>query len=163
KAAAMGQPTTLAWYLRNQFPTAPIESSAQTDRLDILIAGCGTGQHALETVRRFTRASVLAVDLSLTSLAYAKRKTEAVGNGNIEYAQADILELGSLPRGFDLIEASGVLHHLRDPWQGWRVLLSLLRPKGFMHVALYSARARESIREARRFIAERGYGTGASD
>ncbi len=156
-AAAVGQPTTLAWYLRSQFPTTPLKARPQVERLDILIAGCGTGQHTLETARRFAGANVLAVDLSLTSLAYAKRKTRELGLGNVEYAQADIIELGSFTRRFDLIEASGVLHHLRDPRQGWRLLLSLLRPKGFMHVALYSACARESIRSVRSFIAARGY------
>jgi SAM-dependent methyltransferase len=75
---------------------------------------------------------------------------------NIEYAQADILKLGSLGRSFDLIEPVGVLHHLRDWSQGWRVLLALLRPGGFMHVGLYSELARADIRAARAFIAERG-------
>jgi SAM-dependent methyltransferase len=157
KAAPVGRPVALAWYLRNQFPTAPIKAPAQTDRLDLLIAGCGTGQHTLETARRFAGAAVLAIDLSRTSLAYAKRKTQELGIGNIEFAQADILELGSLARRFDLVEASGVLHHLKDPQHGWRILLSLLRPKGFMHVALYSACARESVRKTRSFIADRGY------
>ena len=76
---------------------------------------------------------------------------------NIEYGQADILELGSIDRRFDLIEAVGVLHHLADPEAGWRVLLSLLRPKGLMFVGLYSALAHKSLAAARGFIAERGY------
>src|SRR5262249_61902411 len=139
---------SLGGYLRSKFPTAPIEFRGQGECLDILVAGCGTGQHTLEAARRFAGAKVLAIDLSRTSLAYAMRKTRELGLGNIEYAQADILELGSLPRRFDLIEASGVLHHLGDPRRGWRILLSLLRPRGLMHVALYSACARESIRAA---------------
>jgi len=56
-----------------------------------------------------------------------------------------------------------VLHHLRDWAQGWRVLLTLLRPGGLMHVGLYSALARADIRAARAFIAERGYGDTADD
>ena len=66
--------------------------------LDVLIAGCGTGQHAIETGRRFAGASVLAVDLSLTSLSYAFRKTRELGLQNIAYAQADILKLGAIGR-----------------------------------------------------------------
>ena len=58
---------------------------------------------------------------------------------------------------FDFIEASGVLHHLADPWEGWRVLLSLLRPGGTMQVGLYSELARRNIVAARALIAERGY------
>jgi SAM-dependent methyltransferase len=168
KAAPVGRPTTLDWYLRNQFPWAPISRRGEREtlerqQLDVLIAGCGTGQHTLETARRFSGANVLAIDLSLTSLAYARRKTDELGLRNIEYAQADILELASLGRRFDLIEVSGVLHHLRDPGQGWHALAALLRPGGFMHVGLYSALARADVRAARGFLAERGFGANADD
>jgi len=158
KAAAAGAPTSIEWYLRNQFPAAPIRDPGPRAGLDVLIAGCGTGQHAIETAQRLAGARVLAVDLSLSSLSYAKRMTLALGVTNIEYAQADILKLGTIGRSFDLIEAAGVLHHMQDWAQGWRVLVSLLRPGGFMHVALYSFLARAGIRAARAFIAERGYG-----
>jgi SAM-dependent methyltransferase len=60
-------------------------------------------------------------------------------------------------REFDYVDASGVLHHLSDPWQGWRILLSLLRPGGVMLIGLYSELARQSVVAARAFIAERGY------
>ena len=63
----------------------------------------------------------------------------------IEYAQADLLELGALDRRFDLIEAVGVLHHLADPFAGWRVLLSLLRPGGVMMLGFYSDVARREL------------------
>jgi SAM-dependent methyltransferase len=108
-------------------------------------------------------ARVLAADLSLSSLSYAKRKTRELGLTNIDYVQADLLALGTIGRSFDVIEAVGVLHHLRDPAHGWRVLISLLRPCGVMHVGLYSALARADIRTARAFIAERGYGRSAAD
>jgi SAM-dependent methyltransferase len=111
----------------------------------------------------FAGANVLAVDLSLTSLAYAKRKTQELGRTNIEYGQADILKLGALGRSFDLIESSGVLHHLGDPFTGWRVLVSLLRPGGFMTIGLYSEIARANIAAVRAFIAERGYGSTVQD
>ena len=157
KTASVGRPTAIDWYLRGQLPTAPIRPYQTGAGLDVLIAGCGTGQHAIETAQRFAGARVLAIDLSRTSLGYAIRKTREAGLRNIQYAQADILKLGSLDASFDVIEASGVLHHLGDPAQGWRVLLSLLRPGGFMHVGLYSALARADIRAARALIAERGY------
>jgi 2-polyprenyl-3-methyl-5-hydroxy-6-metoxy-1,4-benzoquinol methylase len=156
KAAPPTEPLSFDQYLRNRLPAAAFRR-LEKQQIDILIAGCGTGQHAIETAQRFAGARVLALDLSLTSLAYAKRKTTALGLPNIDYGQADILELGSLGRRFDLIEASGVLHHLADPQAGWRVLLSLLRPGGFMMVGLYSEIAREEIVAARAFIAEHGY------
>ncbi|HEY6993231.1 MAG TPA: tetratricopeptide repeat protein [Xanthobacteraceae bacterium] len=162
KAEPAGQPLPFDQYLRRRLPAAAFERIGQP-RIEILIAGCGTGQHAIETAQRFVGAEVLAVDLSLTSLAYATRKTRELGRSNIEYAQADILQLGALGRSFDLIESAGVLHHLADPLTGWRVLLSLLRPGGFMTLGLYSEIARADIVETRAFIAERGYQPTAED
>jgi tetratricopeptide (TPR) repeat protein/2-polyprenyl-3-methyl-5-hydroxy-6-metoxy-1,4-benzoquinol methylase len=163
KAAPVGKSTTIDGYLRRQFPLVLLRNTGKTSRAEILVAGCGTGQHSIETARRFAGAQVLAVDLSLSSLCYAKRKTRELGLSNIEYAQADILQLDSIGRAFDLIEASGVLHHLADPMAGWRLLLSMLRPGGFMRVGLYSKMARQDLVDARKLIAERGYGASAED
>src|SRR6202035_4175860 len=88
---------------------------------EILIAGCGTGQQALDAANLFADARLLAIDLSLPSLAFAKRMAHELGITNIAFAQADILGLGALDRTFDSIEAMGVLHHLADPWAGWTV------------------------------------------
>src|SRR5262249_17294051 len=50
-----------------------------------------------------------------------------------------------------------------DPWQAWRILLSLLRPGGSMIIGLYSKQARRDITAARNFIGERGYLANAED
>jgi tetratricopeptide (TPR) repeat protein/SAM-dependent methyltransferase len=162
KAEPARAPLMFDEYLRRKLPASLFRKLGKAE-IDVLIAGCGTGQHAIETAQRFAGAKVLALDLSLTSIAYALRKTRALGRRNLEYGQADILKLGSLGRSFDVIESSGVLHHLGDPLAGWRVLVSLLRPGGFMAVGLYSALARAQIVEARAFIAERGYRSTAED
>ncbi len=156
-AASVAEPTAIDEHLRNQFPSAPFRPFANGTGIDILVAGCGTGRHPIELARKYWDARVLAIDLSLTSLCYAKRKTPAALASRIEYAQADLLELGSITRSFDLIEVSGVLHHLAEPLAGWCALLSLLRSGGLMHVGLYSELARHDIAAARQFIAERGY------
>jgi 2-polyprenyl-3-methyl-5-hydroxy-6-metoxy-1,4-benzoquinol methylase/Tfp pilus assembly protein PilF len=124
---------------------------------EALIAGCGTGCHSVSTAQRFRGIRVLAIDLSLSSISYAKRKTQELGITNIEYAQADILKLDDIGRTFDIIESVGVLHHLADPFTGWRILLSLLRPGGFMFLGFYSELARRPLVKAREIIAERGY------
>ena len=129
----------------------------------ILIAGCGTGRHVFQVAQRFPAARILAVDISLPSLAYARRKIREAGLRNVEVAQADILQLATVGRSFDRIEAVGVLHHLADPLAGWRILLALLRPDGEMRIGLYSEAARRAIVEARALIAERGYRATADD
>jgi SAM-dependent methyltransferase len=133
------------------------DSDEDRANLDILIAGCGTGQHAIWVAQVFPNAKVLAIDVSRVSLAYARRRTRELGLNNIEYAQADILELATIGRAFDRIEAVGVLHHLAEPAAGWRVLLSLLRPNGEMRIGLYSEAARQVIVQARACSAQRGY------
>ena len=134
-----------------------IPTAERQAELDILIAGCGTGLHAVQVAQVYPNARLLGVDVSLNSLAYARRKTRELGLRNIEYAQADILELGTIDRTFDRIESVGVLHHLAEPTAGWRVLVSLLRPGGRMCIGLYSDLARRFISEARARIAARGY------
>ena len=121
---------------------------------EILIAGCGTGQHSIGTAARFKSAKILAIDLSLSSLAYAKRKTEEFGIENIEYMQADILDLGQLNKKFDIIESGGVLHHMNNPLAGWKVLKDCLKPGGLMKIGLYSELARQNIIKIKEEIRE---------
>jgi len=123
--------------------------------VDVLIAGCGTGQHAIQRAQQLQSANVLAIDLSLASLGYAVRKTNELGLTNLRYAQGDILALEN-DKTFDLIDSSGVLHHLKEPLTGWRRLASLLRPGGLMHIGLYSAAARRDINVARELLAKQG-------
>ena len=148
------------WTLNGARP--PAGPSPQQPR-DALIAGCGTGLSTVEFARQAPATRILAIDLSLASLCYAKRMAEALGLANVEFGQADILQLGVLGRQFDFVDASGVLHHMADPWLGWRVLLSLLRPGGIMQVGLYSELGRRNIVAARAFIAARGYRATADD
>jgi SAM-dependent methyltransferase len=143
--------------LRRSLPFAPFTPMPDDSAPQVLVAGCGTGQHAILAAQRFAGTRVLAIDLSLSSLAYAIRKTRELGITDIEFAQADILRLGEIGRTFDIIESVGVLHHLGDPFAGWRVLLSLLRPGGFMTLGFYSEIARRHLIEARELIAARGY------
>ena len=153
--AAPQTPDTIANFLGNKFPLAAFERPAGLN--DILIAGCGTGQRSIAMARKFGAPHMLAIDLSLASLGYARRKSEELGLP-IAYAQADILEMKAGERAFDLIESLGVLHHLADPFEGWGALLDLLRPGGVMLLGLYSETARRPVTAARARIAALGTG-----
>jgi 2-polyprenyl-3-methyl-5-hydroxy-6-metoxy-1,4-benzoquinol methylase len=156
-------PVALDTFLRGKFPTAGFTPLGNTETLDILVPGCGTGMQATMVTQEYRGARVLAVDLSLGSLCYAKRKLPAQLSTRLDYAQGDILKLGGIGRSFDMIDVTGVLHHMRDPFEGWRILLSLLRPRGVMHLGFYSEVARADVVAARAFIAERGYATTGAD
>ena len=154
---------TIEEHMHRQFPSASFRALGKNGETDILVAGCGTGRHPIEVALTYKNARVLAVDLSLSSLCYASRKTPPEIADRIEYAQADILKLGSIGRTFDLIDVSGVLHHMADPLGAWRMLLTLLRPNGFMHLGLYSEFGRRDVVAARTYIAEHGYRPTAAD
>ncbi len=142
--------------LRQRLPHAALPESLPA-RPRILVAGCGTGSDAFQVAQAFAHAGILAVDISKTSLAYAMRATREYGVADIEFRHGDILELGALDRQFDLIVCSGVLHHMRDPLAGWRVLTGLLAPQGCMNIGLYSRRARRAVSALRQVVAEKGY------
>jgi SAM-dependent methyltransferase len=66
--------------------------------------------------------------------------------------QADILDLATLNKQFDIIESAGVLHHMDNPMAGWKVLTDCLKPGGLMKIGLYSELARQHIVKIREEI-----------
>ena len=153
RTAIVTPAASLDEFMAQRFPGSAFKPLRLNAGIDILIAGCGTGQQSIETAQQYRNARVTAVDISLNSLGYAARKTRELGIGNIDYAQADLLQLDAIDQSFDLIEGLGVLHHLADPLAGWRALLAKLRPGGAMRVALYSELARASVVAGRELIA----------
>ena len=85
-----------------------------TPELDILIAGCGANQAACIA---FTNpsAKVVAIDVSQPSLDHQRYLKDKHGLKNLELHLLPVEELSALGRDFDLVVASGVLHHLADP------------------------------------------------
>ncbi len=119
---------------------------------EILIAGCGTGQHAITTASKYKKSKILALDLSVKSLSYAKRKANELKINNIDFIQGDILDLESIDRKFDIIESVGVLHHMDNPFKGWKILTSCLNNDSLMLIGLYSENARKHITQIRNKI-----------
>ena len=137
--------------INNLIKPNKIELDKKLNNPNILIAGCGTGKQILQS-KVYLNANILGVDLSLSSLAYAKRKTEELGLKNIKFLHSDILELKNLNKKFDIIECAGVLHHMEDPTAGMKVLKDLLEPHGLLRLGLYSELARQDIVKVRSFI-----------
>ena len=153
------EPMTLEHWLRQTLPSATLAPLGTGNGIDVLVAGCGSGQNPITAARTLAGARVLAVDLSLASLAHAQRKTRELAIDTIDYAQADILKIGSIGRQFDFVDSTGVLHHLGDWQAGGRALVEVLRPGGVMRLGLYTERGSASVVAARAFIAARHYGS----
>ena len=134
------------------------------DNPNVLIAGCGTGQHIC-IAANYLNANILGIDLSIASLAFAKRKVEELGLENIKFLQADILQLKNLNKKFDVIECVGVLHHMKDPAKGLKILLDLLEPHGLLQIGLYSEKARqgEGIIKAKEFAKKNKFENSITD
>ncbi len=128
-----------------------ISQTLGDDQLQILIAGCGTGNQILQA-KRYRNSQLTAIDLSLSSLSYAQRKINELEIDNVELIQMDILEVALLEMKFDIIECGGVLHHMDDPSKGLKALLEVLKNNGFLKLGLYSELARKDIVEARKYI-----------
>ncbi|MDP2206545.1 MAG: methyltransferase domain-containing protein [Alphaproteobacteria bacterium] len=123
----------------------------------ILNAGCGTGYEAALVGTVFPDAEILAVDLSKSSLSYASARAQDLGLSHVKFAQADILQLEGRAERYDYILSSGVLHHMADPFAGWKVLRGLLKPGGLMRIGLYSEIGRSSVVAARKIIQDKGF------
>ncbi len=154
-SARIGGRRPLAELIADNLPALPLPPGLP-DPCSLLIAGCGTGLHAIELATHIRTSRVLAIDLSLRSLAYAQRKARALGLDEIAFAQADLLELSGFGERFDVISSIGTLHHTRSMRAAWRVLRGLLRPRGLMHIGLYSRIGRDRIEETRRLIQGEG-------
>ena len=139
------------YFIKNNLKTDKI-NMLNGENNDILIAGSGTGQHAIQSSSRFKNSNVLAIDLSCKSTAYAIRKANELGVNNIEFMIADILDLNKLNKTFTIIESCGVLHHLENPLDGWSELVKKLKPNGLMRIGLYSKFGRRDVKKARDLI-----------
>jgi ubiquinone/menaquinone biosynthesis C-methylase UbiE len=124
--------------------------------LQILVAGCGTGQRPLWVATANPDADVLALDLSAASLAYGQRMARKLDIDNIRFLQADLLQLPAMGLHFHHIDCTGVLHHLRDQQAAWQSVTAALHPGGTIYVGVYSKVARLPVTYLRARIAREG-------
>jgi len=139
------------------------DRSSPRDVESILVAGCGTGQHPISIAASFPDAHVTAIDISCRSLAYGQRMAEKLGIDNITFRRQDILQLPEWQCEFDLVDAVGVIHHMRDPDVGLKALLTRLRSRGLLRLGLYSSHARQFIANFRATIADSASSVSADD
>ncbi|MDY7559101.1 methyltransferase domain-containing protein [Pseudomonas sp. CCC3.2] len=113
----------------------------------ILVAGCGTGRHAIQLALTYPETNIIGLDISMASLQYALTKSRELNVANITFVQGSIYDVDELKIKFRLIECIGVLHHLKYPVKGCRALLSSLKPGGVLKLGLYSTLARQPLKK----------------
>jgi SAM-dependent methyltransferase len=98
----------------------------------VLEGGCGKGRHT-SLAAEFGAKDIVAVDLgNAVEAAYAN--TKHLPNAHI--VQAD-LKRPPLKRAFDYAFSVGVLHHLPAPEEGFRSLVSRVKPGGNVSAWVY--------------------------
>jgi len=112
-------------------------------RARILDAGCGTGQLTLFLSMLGRR--VVGIDLSTASLSKGQRFKQRFGL-HAHFAQMDLFRPALREASFDYVFTNGVLHHTADAPGGFRSLLRLLKPGGFIVVGLYNTYGRLLLR-----------------
>jgi SAM-dependent methyltransferase len=151
------EPIATRTFLRGIVPYPYPFKPSVPDKPSILVAGCGTGRQPLNIASYLPHADIFAIDISRRSLAYALLKSEEMKFKNIQFMHMDILDIPSYGKTFDMVFCSGVLHHMREPMDGWRSINQVLKPGGLMNIALYSKLSRQAISKAREEIAAKGY------
>ncbi|WP_072622348.1 class I SAM-dependent methyltransferase [Spirulina major] len=139
------------WVAAHSFCTG--RSPARED-IQILDAGCGTGNGTDYLVHLNPQAQVTAIDLSAGALAVARERCRRSGADRVTFRQMPLEEAAlKLPGEFDLINCVGVLHHLPDPIAGIQSIAQKLAPGGLMHIFVYAALGRWEIQLMQEAIA----------
>ncbi|PKN52356.1 MAG: SAM-dependent methyltransferase [Deltaproteobacteria bacterium HGW-Deltaproteobacteria-13] len=100
----------------------------------VLEAGCGVGAQTMTLAKNSPGASITSIDISEASVNEARRKTEAAGMTNVQFAQADIFNLSYEPESFDHIFVCFVLEHLPRPVEALQALKQYLKQGGTITV-----------------------------
>lgn len=118
--------------------------------LRALVAGGGTGDATIMLAQQMAAAGrpgdVTWLDRSAAACDIAQARAAARGLDNIAWERRSLLDLpGSGLGPFDYIDCCGVLHHLPDPDEGLRALLSVLAPGGGMGLMVYAPHGRTGV------------------
>jgi len=89
---------------------------------------------------------IVYLDFSLASMKVAQMRAKIKGLDNIKWFNDKIENIPKLNLGkFDLIECSGVLHHLPDPQAGLNILSQSLTDRGGIDIMVYARIGRTGI------------------
>jgi SAM-dependent methyltransferase len=130
--------------------------------LHILVAGCGPNSAARYAFHH-PDATVAGVDLSEASLAHARSLKERHRLANLTLHHGRLEDVEALGQSFDLIDCTGVLHHLPEPERGIQALAKVLRPDGVLFVMLYAAYGRVGVYMMQQLFRLLGLGQSPAD
>jgi len=145
-------PTDYLQALHTELPHFVPNDKLKGKTLELLVAGCGTGLQAIRAAKYFNNIKVTAIDLSPASIAYARMMAQKLRVDNVDFFEGNLLDIAQLGKTFDIIECSGVLHHMPDPESGLSALTEVLSDHGLIKIGLYSELARQQISATKEII-----------
>ena len=115
---------------------------------NVLEVGCGTGQLSIY-FSIGTNNEVVGLDPTIESLKLAKNFADKNNIPNINFVNADIFDDVLKENFFDFIWCNGVLHHTKDPYGAFEILIQSLKKNGYVLIGLYNkyGRLRTLIRK----------------
>jgi 2-polyprenyl-3-methyl-5-hydroxy-6-metoxy-1,4-benzoquinol methylase len=102
----------------------------------IWVAGCGTNQ-AIYAALNFPDASIVASDISTSSLQSCKKMAEALGLQNIRIREESLNEV-KYEGEFDYIICTGVVHHNAEPATPLTNIARALKATGVLELMVYN-------------------------
>lgn len=136
------------------YPFAKIIDRSIPEDSSVIDIGTGTGQ--LSAFLSLRRKNVLGVDFSDSSLDKAKALKQKLDLNTWHLKKVDILDakqIESIGMKFDYVLCLGVLHHTGNAYQGFRNILNLLKPNGYIAIGLYNKYGRILL-NIRKFLAK---------
>jgi len=136
------------------------EEKQKFDNFRILIAGGGTGLTACHLGGRLRdkNPQIVYLDFSAASMSVAQKRVEMRGLEGIRWINDRMENIPHLGLGkFDLIQCSGVLHHLSNPQEGLNILSEALAEEGGAAIMVYAQTGRTGvyqIQELLRYVNE---------
>ena len=106
-------------------------------RKTILEVGCGTGQLS-NYFAIGTNNNIFGLDPTKASLDIAKEFADKNNIINVTFINADIFDDVLKDEVFDFIWTNGVLHHTKDPYGAFKILIKYLKKEGYVLVGLYN-------------------------
>jgi len=103
------------------------------DDIQILDAGCGTGEISARLAERYGRARVLGVDIIANHLELARRRCAAFGE-RVRFEERSVYDLGLPDASFDLVVCRHVLHAIPHADRVLAELVRVTRPGGRLHL-----------------------------
>ena len=88
--------------------------------------GCGTGQLSIYFALG-TNNRIIGLDPTLASLKLASKFSKENNINNVKFVNADLFDDVISDEFFDFIWCNGVLHHTKDPYNGFKLAIKYLK------------------------------------